>query len=176
MVTGTQAPPSLQEAEEYVTYLVLLLRWPQLPLWGQSNSWKQEPGASGDPPPRSGSVCRRQTLLPSRLVPHALPHPWNEPLNILVYAHLALYDIILKPLGLIGNPEHSHREGEVECHLEGQGVNEQSQGLNPFRSVHRLLRAWRTILPQSQGPPRDPQGPLNSHQGYRSLTPKSLGP
>lgn len=37
MAKGTQAPPSLWWKEEYVTYLVLLLRWPQLPLWGQSH-------------------------------------------------------------------------------------------------------------------------------------------
>lgn len=63
-------------------------------------------------------------------------------------AHLTLYDIVFKPSGLIGDPEHSHREGEVECHLEGQGVNEQSQGLKLFHNTHRLLRAWRTTLPR----------------------------
>ena len=99
------------------------------------------------PHPGQGRFVEGKHCSPAGWCPTLSPTPWNEPVNILVYAHLALYDIILKPLGLIGNPEHSHREGEVECHLEGQGVNEQSQGLNPFRSVHRLLRAWRTILP-----------------------------
>lgn len=49
-------------------------------------------------------------------------HPVERTREHCPYAHLALYDIVLKPLGLIGNPEHGHREGEVQCHLEGQGA------------------------------------------------------
>lgn len=73
------------------------------------------------------SAHERQTWAPSRLVPDTLLLPLQRALEHSPCAHLALYDIVLKPLGLIGNPEHSHREGEVECHLKEEG-DEQSQG------------------------------------------------